>query len=214
MPGDSDSEITKVFPNAKAAADWIINVVGDETITTYDDGQKKSQPGTGLYSDIQNQTKEIEPKLQALVTGATPLTVKNLQSISPNGMALSPEMIHSIQNQQRVIQSIIIDKLAQNIAAMTVINKARLAIRILQSGARIPAVYSNKAAQKNIDNSIKLLQQDVQNILMFVKARQTLMSNMLSTVIQAGKSQEQQNTAVPVPAQNSNVMAHGAVRSK
>ena len=213
-PNDSDSEIAKVFPNAKAAADWIINVVGDETITTYDGGQKSSQPGAGLYADIQNQTKEIEPKLQALVTGATPLTVKNLQSISPNGMALSPEMIHSIQNQQKVIQSIIIDKLAQNISAMTVINKARLAIRILQSGARVPAVYSNKAAQKNIQNSIKLLQQDVQNILMFVKARQTLMSNMLSTVIQAGKSQEQQNTAVPVPASNPNAMEHGAVSSK
>jgi integrating conjugative element protein (TIGR03755 family) len=211
---DAQSALSKAFPTAKDAADWITNVVGDETITTYNKGQKSSQPGVGLYADIQYQTQQILPKLQALVTGATSLSPQNLQSVSPQGMALSPEMFRSIQGQSKVIQGIVINKLAQNIAAMTVINKARLAMRILQSGGRIPAVYANKAAQQNIQHSIALLQQDVQNILMFVKARQTLMSNMLSTVLQAGQSQEAQNTAVAMPKPNAPIINHGAISDK
>jgi integrating conjugative element protein (TIGR03755 family) len=211
---DTQSALSKAFPTAKDAADWITNVVGDETITTYNKGQKSSQPGVGLYADIQYQTQQILPKLQVLVTGATPLSPQNLRSVSPQGMALSPEMFRSIQGQSKVIQGIVINKLAQNIAAMTVINKARLAMRILQSGGRIPAVYANKAAQQNIQHSIALLQQDVQNILMFVKARQTLMSNMLSTVLQAGNSQEAQNTAVAMPKPNAPIINHGAISDK
>ena len=167
-----------------------------------------------MYSDIQYQTGQILPKLQALVTGSTELTIENLQTISPNGMALSPEIIRDIRKQPKVIQSIIVDKLAQNISAINVINKARLAMRILQSGGRIPAIYSNKAAQQNIQHSISLLQQDVQDILLFVKARQTLMSNMLSTITQAGSSVDAENTAIAMPKPNAPMMTNGAITNK
>jgi len=212
--GASPAELSRVFPTAKAAADWITNVVGDETITTYNGGQKSTKPGVGLYADIQTQTQQLLPKLQALVSGATPLTIDNLQAISPNGMALSPEIIRDIRKQPTVIQHIIVGKLAQNMAAMTVINKARLAIRLLQSGQRIPAIYSNKAAQHNIQQSITLLQQDVENILMFVNARQTLMSAMLSTVVQASHTLDAQNTAIPMPKPNAPIMKNGAISNK
>ena len=211
---DNQSDLTKTWPTAKDAADWITNVVGDETITTYDGGEKKSKPGVGLYSDIQYQTKQIEPKLQALVTGSTPLTVENLQAVSPQGMALSPDLIHSIQDQSNVIKAILVDKLAQNLAAMTVINKARLAMRVLESGGKIPAIFNNKAAQKNIQDSISHLQQDVQDILMFVKARQTLMSNMLSTVVQAGQDNINNNTKIAVPNTNAPMIQNGAIKSQ
>ncbi|MBX9706203.1 MAG: integrating conjugative element protein [Gammaproteobacteria bacterium] len=212
---DSPSELSTVFPTAKDAADWITNIVGDETITTYNGGEKSSQPATGLYSDIQAQTQLILPQLQALVTGQTPLSdMQAFQDLSSSGMAISPDVIRAIQQQQSpVIQSIITSKLAQNIAAMQVINKARLAMSILQSGSQIPAIYSNKAAQKNIEHSIQLLQSDIQNILMFVKAQQVLMSNTLTTVVEAGQAQQSQNTAVSVPAASGAMIENGAVQS-
>ncbi len=210
----SPSELSRVFPTAKEAADWVSDVVGDETMTTYNGGQKSSKPGVGLYSDIQYQMKQIFPKLQSLVAGSTQLTIKKLQAISPNGIGLSPEIIRDIRKQPKVIQSIIVNKLAQNIAAMYVINKARLATRILQSGGRIPAIYSNKAAQQNIQHSISLLQQDVQDILMFVKARQTLMSNLLATITQAGSALDAENTAIAMPKPNAPIMTHGAIANK
>ncbi len=213
LSNESPSELGQTFPTAKAAANWITNVVGDETITTYNGGQKSSRPGVGLYPDIQQQTQQIELKLAALVAGSTPLTIKHLQAISPQGMALSADLIHDIQRQPKVLQRIIVNKLAQNIAAMRVINKARLAIRILQSGSRMPAIYSNQAAQHNIAHSITVLQQDVQDILMFVKARQTLMANMLVTVAQAGQSQQAQNTIVAVPQGSAPTIQRGAVKT-
>lgn len=209
--GDSQSELQTIWPTPKAAADWITNVVGDETITTYNGGQKSSQPGAGLYSDIESQTQALEPRLQALVNGTSALTLENLQAVSNEGMAISPEMICSVQSQPKIMQAVIVDKLAQNLAAMNVINKTRLAIQILQSGGKIPAVYSNKPAQQMIQNSIVQLQEDVQEILTFVNARQTLVSNMLSTVMQAGNSQVQQNTAIAVPKLNAPVMQNGAI---
>ena len=211
MDNNGSSELTTVFPTAHSAASWITDVMGDEIITTYNGGPKNSQPGVGLYTDIENQTNQILPKLQALVTGSTPLTLSNLNAISPESMALSPEIIHTIQRQPKVIQGIITNKLAQNMAAMIVINKARLAIRILQSGSRVPAIYANQAAQQNIQQAISWLQQDMQSILMFIKARQELMSNMLSTVLSAGQAQETDNTAVAVPKPATPDMEQGAV---
>ena len=180
-------------------------------MTTYNGGNKSSQPGTGLYSDIQTQTQTLLPKLQALVTGSTPLTVDALQAVSAEGMALSPQIIHNIQAQSPVIQGIMINKLVQNIAAMSVINKARLAIQLLQSGGRIPAIYSNKAAQDVIEEAIARLQQDVQAMLMFVSARQILLSNMLSIVSEAGESQKNQNTAISMAKPNESMMEDGAI---
>lgn len=212
--GDAPSEITSVFPTAQAAADWVTSIVGDETMTTYNGGDKSSQPGADLYADIQAQTQVLLPKLQALVSGATPLTIDSLQAVSVEGMALSPQIIQDIQTQPPVTQSIMTNKLAQNSAAMTVINKARLAIQLLQSGSRIPAIYSNKAAQDIIDQSINRLQQDVQAMLLFVNARQTLLSNMLSIVSEAGQSQKNQNTAVAMPKPNESIMEEGAIKNE
>ena len=205
------SELQTVFPTSQDAASWITNVVGDQSITTYDGGPKTSQAGVGLYSDIQTETQRIQPLLQALISGSTPVTVQNLQAISTEGMTLSPDMVQSIQSEPAVIQSIIVNKLAENMAAMTVIDKARLAIQVLQSGAKIPAVYANEAAQHNINDSVTQLQQDVQQILMFVKARDMLMSNMLSTLVASGNDEIQSNTMVSVPEVNSPLMQEGAV---
>lgn len=210
--GDAgSSELQTVFPTAQDAATWITNVVGDQTITTYDGGPKASQAGVGLYSDIQTETAQIEPLIQALVSGSTPVTVQNLQAISTEGMTLSPAMIQSIQSEPAVIQTIIGNKLAQNLAAMTVIDKARLAIQVLQSGGKIPAVYANEAAQHNLNDAVTQLQADVQEILMFVKARDMLMSNMLSTLVASGNDEVESNTKVSVPEVNSPIMQNGAV---
>ena len=51
-------------------------------------------------------------------------------------------------------------------------------------------------------------------VLMFVKARETLVSNMLSTIVRAGESQIQQNTTVSIPKSNASIMEKGAVTLK
>lgn len=211
LVNQSSTELSRTFPSASDAAQWITNVVGDETITTYNRGQKSSQPGVGLYVDIQTQTKRLLPKLTALVAGSTPLTIDHLQTISPEGMALSPAVIESIRHQPKVVRGILVNKLAQNIAAMHVINKARLALRILQSGRRIPAIYSNQAAQHTIKNAMATLQHDVQNILMFIRARQALMSTMLATLVQAGQAEKAKSTAIAMPASNMPPIKRGAI---
>ena len=208
---NSESELKQVWPTAKDAASWLVDTVGDETITTYDSGQKSSKPGVGLYKDIETIAKTLQPKLQNLVSGSTSLTVKNLQAISPEGVGLSPDMIHSIQNQPKLMQSIIVNKLAQNIAAMAVINKARLAMRILQSGQKIPAIYSNQAAQKLLEQSMTALESDVQHILLFIKARQSLMTNLLTTIANANEASLAKNNAIAVPTSNGPILQQGAI---
>jgi integrating conjugative element protein (TIGR03755 family) len=209
---DESSELQKIWSTPELAATWMTNSVGDQIFTTYNGGPKSSQPGTGLYTDIQTETTRLIPLLQALVKGETEITVENLQAVSVEGMALSPDMIHSLQHQSPVTQTIMINKLAQNLGAMNVMNEVRLGIEILQAGSKIPAIYGNQAAQAIIENAIQSLKQEVQDILMFVQARQTLVSNMLSTILQANASQTQQNTAIAMPTSNGAAMEQGAVR--
>ncbi len=48
---------------------------------------------------------------------------------------------------------------------------------------------------------------------MFIKARQALMSNMLSTVIQAGNARDAKNTEIAMPNSNAAIIQDGAIKT-
>lgn len=205
------SVLPSVWPTPQDAAQWITNVVGDQTVTTYNQGTKSSKPGVGLYPVIQKTVAQVRPKLTALVDGQTPITVANLQAISAPGIAVSQTMIQQLQRLSPIDQQNAIGLLTQNISALMVLQKASLALRLLIAGSHVPAIYSNAPAQKMLRNAMGQLRQQVSDMLLFKQAQQDYAINPIKTLVQYGQNLEAKHTGETASPSNPPMMQDGAI---
>lgn len=210
----ANAHLVTTWANPQLAANWITTILGDEKITTYAGGDKESTPGVGLLSQDQQLTTQINQNLQNLVTGQTPLTIANLQTVSAPGVMINNAVIQAIQQKDPVTQSILISKLSQEVATGQLIDQALLARQILQEGSQVPPIYSNKAAQEAIQKALSQLDQSINNLLFNVHVRKELVSDTASQLLENTQAEQiGSSTVQPSNAPNGS-MENGAVQKK
>ena len=199
------------FASPLIASNWIVNVVGDEEITTYPNGDKKSTPGMGLLPETQKMTAMLTQKLTALVDGNQPLNLANLKAVSAPRVLMNEAVIETLRRKPAVLQSILINKIAQEAAAARIIDKAQLSLQILEEGSFVPAIYSNKAAEVQIQTAAKRLRLAIQDLLFNTKVNQQLVANTITELMQSSDAEETQATRVQAGATPSPEINNGAV---
>lgn len=197
----SGAELASYFPNPRAASNWMTSVVGDHDITTCNDSSCLSKQGstvgrgllpwvTNCSSDNKDCVGTIRDDLGKLVTGNEAITRSNLDKVSAEGIAMSPDAIANIRLMDTTQQGIIVNKLAQEIAVQRVIDKALMARNILSTGAQIPVIAANHPAQVIIEQSIKHLDEDIHSLAFEKEIRKEMMSGTLSEVMNFGSEQQ------------------------
>lgn len=216
------SELAANFKNPQAAQKWIVSVVGDQTITTYATSERRKQQGSvvghGLLPWItsckENQNDcapNIREKLGKLVIGNEPITKENLEFVSADGIAISPDIISSIRTMDKTQESIIVNKLAQEIAVQRVVNKALIAKHILTTGSQVPAIAANHPAQVIIARAITSLDNDIRSIVFESDMRKQMVSGTLSEIMNYSTKQKERAMAVPQVSPKETVMENGAL---
>jgi integrating conjugative element protein (TIGR03755 family) len=195
-----DTYLVGIWSNPEIAATWVVNVVGDEEITTYAGGPKQSTPGVGLLSDVYQQTVTVQQDLVNLISGATPITIENLQAVASPSMVLNQAAIQAFQQLDGVSQAIYVHKLAEAIAAEQIAEQVRLAKQLLMVGESVPQIYGNKAAKTDIASAIKKLD-DYRNNMTFNNGQ---VFGAASEVVQAVMSMtnSQANAATQIQPSN------------
>lgn len=228
-PAPTGSELAKEFPTPQAAAIWITNVVGDQTITTCNDpsckGNQGGISGRGLLPWItvcSDQNKNdcadaIYTNLTNLVTGQTPMTKDNLELVSASSLVISPQVITAIRNMDNAQQGIIVNKLSQEVATQRVVDRALMARNILQTGSQVPIIATNKPAQVILHQATTHLDNDVQSLAFSAQVRKQMMSNTVADILNYQNNQQgsalnvpkvvpseplMENSALPKPGQN------------
>lgn len=209
----ANAHLVTTWANPQLAANWITTILGDEKITTYASGDKQSTPGVGLLPQSQQLTTQVLQNLQGLVSGQTPLTVANLQTVSAPGVMINTAVIKAIQQKDPVTQAILINKLSEEVATAELIDQALLAKQILQEGSQVPAIYSNKAAQEAIKNALERLDQAINNLLFNVHVRKELVSDTATQLLEDTQNEQASSAAVPTPTPSAPVMSGGAVKT-
>lgn len=207
---DANARLVETWANPTLAADWISKVVGEQLITTYSEGQKKSSPGIGLLPDTQASTKKLIDAITGLVTGNT-LTLNKLQEVSAPRVTINEEVINTIRQQPPVMRAIFISKLAQEVATARVIDKAQLALQILDEGGQVPVIYGNDAAQKTIHYSISRLRKGIEDLLFNVKVNKELVSTTVAELFQATKAEQISGASIPAAAHDVPLLQDGAI---
>ena len=214
-PTPANKNLLNAFPSPADAAKWIVNVVGEQEITTYPGGDKTSTPGVGLLSDVQISAADIKKKLVALVTNVnSDLSIKKLQEVSPPRVMINNATIQMLRNQtDGVMQAIYIDKLADEVAVARVIDKAKLALNIMQVGEQVPPINANHAAQNGIALSIKHLKSWIAELRENPKDNQEFVGNTVAALINDEKSKQIATSMTRPSANKAEPMVDGALKT-
>ena len=92
------TRLSEVWATPTDARDWVVEVVGENIVTTCDTCRKDSIPGTGLLPKLHQEATTVTAELQNLVGGATPPTLANLDTITAPGVAITRQVIEAIRD--------------------------------------------------------------------------------------------------------------------
>lgn len=220
----SSSGLAHYFPNPAAAVNWVTMVLGDQMITTCKDDDCKRKQGsvvghglltsvTSCSQDQENCADTIREHFGNLVTGHEVITKENIDRVSADGVAMSPDVIAAIRNMDSSQQKMIINKLSQEIAIQRTIDKALIARNLLATGAQVPVISANHPAQVMIARAITNLDNDIRSIVFEGQIRKQMVSETLSQVIHFSYQQQQNAMQIPTTSAPTSVMDNGAIQT-
>ncbi len=214
----SDKRLVSAFATPVDAAKWVAKVVGEQQITTYSGGQKQSTPGIGLLNDVSQEAQTIKQQLVDMVRGNKPVNLKNLQAVSPPKVIINSATITMLRKQSsagsNLMQTIYINKLAQEIAVARVIDKAKLGLQLLEVGSQVPSVYANHAAQVGIQADESRMQQWIGHLRNSPKDNEEFVGQTISRLMGASHASENAGVSIRPSQQTPPLMQDGAIKAE
>ena len=213
VPAASSTRLSEIWPSPADARNWTVDVVGENIVTTCDTCRKDSIPGTGLLPKLYFVSATVTTEIQNLVSGATPLTLANLDQITAPGVAITRQVIEAIREMPASEQSLIMGRLVSEISTARTVEKALYARRLLLSGRQVPEVYATEVAREHADTSIAELDKEIENLLFETRVRKEVVSDTVTTLLERAAARRQSSLTVPeVPTLDPNPLRGGRVQ--
>jgi len=212
-PPAATTRLSEIWNTPADARSWVVDVVGENIVTTCDTCRKDSVPGTGLLPKLHQETAVVTVDLQNLVSGAASPTLANLDKITAPGVAISRQVIEAIREMPATEQSLIIGRLVSEISTARTVEKALFARRLLLSGRQVPEVYATEVAREHADSSIVELDKEIENLLFETRVRKEVVSDTITVLLQrtAVRRQASRNTPL-VPVRDPRPLSNGRVQ--
>lgn len=213
VPPASATRLTEIWTTPTDARNWVVDVVGENIVTTCDTCRKDSIPGTGLLPKLNQEATTVTTEIQNLVSGATPPTLANLDNITAPGVAITRQVIEAIREMPASEQSLIMGRLVSEISTARTVEKALYARRLLLSGRQVPEVYAAEVAREHADKSIVELDKEIENLLFETRVRKEVVSDTIATLLQRAAARRQSSLKTPeVPTIDPRPLRNGRVQ--
>lgn len=211
-PPATVTRLSEVWATPAVARDWVVDVVGENIVTTCDTCRKDSIPGTGLLPKLYQEASTVTGQLQGLVSGATPPTLANLENITAPGVAITRQVIEAIREMPASEQGLIMGRLVSEISTARTVEKALFARRLLLTGRQVPEVYATEVAREHADASIAELDKEIENLLFETRVRKEVVSDTVSLLLQRAAARRQASLNTPaVPTLDPRPLRNGRV---
>ena len=208
----SGSPLRQHFSGPDAVSEWVWGVLGDLEISVCDGCDKGALPGKGLIPHIESEADTIAGQLHALVTGQNTPNRDNLSDVSAPGVVMTLQVIEAIRNQSSSERSIIVQKLAQEIAEARVMEEAMIVRRLLLTGKKDGDVSAVKMAVEEIDKALLELESEIKNVIFEKRVRGELIANTVIEVLLQDASKRRAALSMPaVLPSDPNTLERGAV---
>lgn len=194
---DPDQRLTLVWNDPSNAADWLVDVVGEHKVTTCEGCEKSTIPGSGLGPSLEQEEHNLTTVLESLVAGGQTPTLANLSRVSAPGIAITRDVIDSINSLPITEQQIVVDRLVAEIAVARTVEKAFLARRLVKSGSSIPEVQANPVAREHVDQIVRELDSEINRLAFEAQIRKDLVSNTVTNLLL--RHEDRKKAALSVP---------------
>lgn len=183
VTANPDQRLTLVWNNPRDAADWLVEVVGEHRVTTCEGCEKATIPGSGLGPVLEKEERNLTNILESIVAGSNAPTLSNLARVSAPGIAITRDVIDSVNSLQITEQRIIVDRLVAEIAVARTVEKAFLARRLIKSGSSIPEVQANPVAREHVEQVVRDLDSEINRLAFEAQIRKDLVSNTVTSLL-------------------------------
>ena len=212
-PATPTTRLAEVWPSPVAARDWVVDVVGENIVTTCDTCRKDAIPGTGLLPKLYGESTAVTVELQNLVSGANPPTLANLELVTAPGVAVTRQVIEAIRAMPAAEQGLIVGRLVAEIGTARTLEKALYARRLLLSGRQVPEVYATEVAREHDDTAIVELDKEIESLLFETRVRREVVSDTVTVLLQRAAARRQAALNVPQTApRDPRPLEHGRVQ--
>lgn len=197
----SNASLRRHFRGPNEVSDWVNNILGDVEVGICDSCNKGARPGKGLIPYIEETTEELAQAVTDLVVGTTTPTRENLEQVEAPGVAVTLQVIEAIRNQPIDERSIIINKLAQEIAEARVMEEAMIIRRFLLTGRKEGYVSANEPALHQIEQALDELESEIANVIFEKDARDKFVTSTLVELLLRDNAirQSSVNTPASIP---------------
>ena len=169
--------LRQVWSTPKAAASWVVAVVGEHVVTTCANCPKESKPGQGLITGLSRETTALAERLDAVVTSAVPPTRDALEALSGPNVTITREVIEALRELPAQERAMVQSRLVNDIAVSRTLEKSFYARRLLITGGQVPEVLGNAVAADHIASAVATLDAETERLLFEYKARQEIVSD-------------------------------------
>ena len=197
VPAASATRLSEVWPTPVAARNWVVDVVGENIVTTCDTCRKDSIPGTGLLPKLYTESTAVTVELQNLVSGTTAPTLANLELVTAPGVAVTRQVVEAIRDMPATEQGLIIGRLVGEISTARTVEKALYARRLLLSGRQVPEVYATEVAREHADTALTELDKEIESLLFETRVRREVVSDTVTVLLQRAAARRQAALNVP-----------------
>jgi len=212
-PPGATTRLSEIWNTPADARSWVVDVVGENIVTTCDTCRKDSVPGTGLLPKLHQETVLVTADLQNLVSGAISPTLANLDKVTAPGVAITRQVIEAIREMPATEQGLIIGRLVSEISTARTVEKALFARRLLLSGRQVPEVYATEVAREHADSSIVELDKEIENLLFETRVRKEVVSDTITVLLQRSAVRKRASRNTPqVPVRDPRPLTHGRVQ--
>ncbi|MCP5414686.1 MAG: integrating conjugative element protein [Chromatiaceae bacterium] len=213
IPPAAATRLSEIWSTPTDARNWVVDVVGENIVTTCDTCRKDSIPGTGLLPKLHQESTVVTTDLQNLVSGVTPPTLANLEDVTAPGIAITRQVIEAIREMPATEQGLIIGRLVAEISTARTVEKALYARRLLLTGRQVPEVYATEVAREHADASIAELDKEIDSLLFETRVRREVVSDTVAVLLQRAAARRQSSLQVPqVSPVDPRPLTHGRVQ--
>lgn len=174
-----------LWKSPEEASKFAQQVLGEsERQTCRSDGCKTSESigGTGLTPLVQEEYEKRLEIMQALLSGAKPLTTENLKEVSSDMLPVTRGVIEALRDDPD--QNILAARIASETALSSVLEKAFMLLRMMHAGSKNPRIEEMKPVSEAVAGNIKNLKDEMEIIKMELDLRQTLSNNTAKRVLE------------------------------
>lgn len=185
-----DGGMCTVWGSPAAAANWIVNVLGERVIRTCTGCEKiETTAGTGLIRQLEQEQQQIQTQLAAMVNGSLPVTSTNLRAVSAGPtMAVSGAVIIALGKDPQ--GPLLTHRLAAEMALARTLTQALWARRVLLAGASEPGIANSENGQVVVQRKLTHLDRGIEGLRTELWIRKAMAANTASIVLARQRGRE------------------------